>query len=154
MGPPGPINIQMDDPFAESEKFRLKTVEENAPGLINWLNANTSGADFVVNPPYVDVDIWAVMDAEDKLAAGVVIESVDDRGSITKLHRIAVAEDYRNQGLASTLVEQIAETYGSIGANCPIESEANGWYYHTGWDYHGVNRTSDPNLVRWQYTPS
>ena len=153
MEPPGPINIQMDDPFAEENKFCLKAKEQNALRLIRWLNANTSGSDFVVNPPYIDIDLWAVIDDEDKIAAGVGIESVDDPDSITELYRIAVAEDYRNQGIASTLVEQIAETYGSIGADCPIESEANGWYYHTGWNYHGINRTSDPNLVRWQYTP-
>ncbi|WP_080510425.1 GNAT family N-acetyltransferase [Halorubrum coriense] len=152
MGPPGPINVQMDDPFVDDSKFRLKAREQNAPGLVGWLNANTSGADFVKNPPYIDVDLWAVMDDKDKIAAGVAIESVDDPDSITELHRIAVAEDYRSQGLGSTLVEQIAETYGSIGADCPIESEANGWYYHTGWDYRGVNRASDPNLVRWHYT--
>jgi len=86
----------MDDPFAEDSKFRLKAEEQNAPGLIGWLNANTGGADFVVNPPYIDVDLWAVIDDEDEIAAGVAIKSVDDPDSITELHRIAVAEDCRS----------------------------------------------------------
>jgi N-acetylglutamate synthase-like GNAT family acetyltransferase len=153
MVPPESLNIQMDDPFADDSTFRLKAKEQNAPRLVNWLNNNTEGTPLVINPPYVNIDLWAVLDDNDDLAAGVAIESEDDHSSVTKLNRIAVAEDYREQGLASTLIEQLSKTYGQLSANCPINSDSNGWYYHTGWTYHGLNRVSNPDLVQWRYTP-
>jgi GNAT superfamily N-acetyltransferase len=154
MVPPESANIQMDDPFAKNNQFHLKPEEKNGVKIVSWLNNHTSGYPFVENPPHIDVDLWAVMDDKDEIAAGFAIESKDDPDSVTELHRIAVAADYRGQGVASTLVEQIAETYGTIGADCPKESEANGWYSHTGWEYCGLNRVTDPELVRWQYSPN
>ena len=75
MGPPKSTNIQMDDPFANHNGFRLKPEEKNGVKLIGWLNNHISGTPFIENPPHIDVDLWAVMDDNDEIAVGVAIES-------------------------------------------------------------------------------
>ena len=51
------------------------------------------------------------------------------------VYEIAVADDYRREGIASELAEKFAEEspHDKLVAKCPVELEANRFYAATGW---------------------
>jgi len=72
----------------------------------------------------------------------------------TTLYDIAVDEDHRREGIASSLIDEIADDspHDKIIAKCPQELDANGFYHRTGWELHDTEDGKNRFLNVWKYS--
>jgi len=71
----------------------------------------------------------------------------------TTLYDIAVLPEYRREGLATTLVERLADDspHDKIVAKCPEDLAANEFYDRTGWELVGMEDGKNRALNVWEY---
>jgi GNAT superfamily N-acetyltransferase len=126
------------------EPQRRLDVEDLA--VVLWLN----DIDEIRTPSPGEVisnDVWVVPHSECDWIAVAIVDPSDQT-----LVRLAVQPEYRRQGIASELVESIAEEYGSLTARCRQSLAANRFYARTGWIEKEVLPANPEPLIEWQYT--
>lgn len=71
----------------------------------------------------------------------------------TTLYDIAVDEDYRRNGIATDLIEMIAQEspHDKIVAKCPVSLDAMEFYKNTGWVRVGTEDGKNVELSIWVY---
>jgi len=70
----------------------------------------------------------------------------------TTLYDIAVAEEYRREGVATLLIEKMAteSPHDSLVAKCPCELPANHFYRTDGWEKVAVEEGKSRSLNVWE----
>lgn len=92
-------------------------------------------------------DVWTIEEDNEPVAMALV------EASRNHVHRLGVLPDYRNNGLASTLIDRLYEEYGALKLECRKSLSANEFYDATGWEQTGVAVGDPEDLVCWKYDP-
>ncbi len=94
--------------------------------------------------------LW--VETRDGQVVGAALADHLSQSAVTWLRDIVVDEDYRRQGIAESLIEQIQEDspHPMLKAKCPEGLPANDFYENTGWEYEGhVVKEDSKNLEIW-----
>lgn len=95
--------------------------------------------------------LYTEYDAGEIVGAALVNHCV--RKPQTTLYDIAVSETHRGEGVASQLVNKIADEtpHDKIIAKCPIDLPANQFYNQSGWKLTAVEEGKNRSLLVWEY---
>jgi len=71
----------------------------------------------------------------------------------TTLYELAVLPGYRREGIATTLLERMADDspHGKIVAKCPVDLPANKFYSRTGWEHIDTESGKNRDLNVWRF---
>jgi len=95
--------------------------------------------------------LYTEYDGDKMIGAALVNHCV--RKPQTTLYDIAVCETDRGEGVASQLVNKIADEtpHDKIIAKCPIDLPANQFYNQTRWKLNAVEKGKNRSLAVWEY---
>lgn len=97
-------------------------------------------------------DLWTV--TRDGEVIGAALGNHCVRKPQTTLYELAVADDYRRGGIATELIERMADEspHDKLVAKCPVELPANEFYRSTGWQKIDVDAGKQRELNIWELT--
>jgi len=106
---------------------------------------------FVTEAQCTEKDLYTV--ERDGETVGAALANHCVRKPQTTLYDIAVCETDRGEGVASQLVNKIADEtpHDKIIAKCPIDLPANQFYNQTRWKLNAVEKGKNRSLAVWEY---
>jgi len=92
------------------------------------------------------------VEQRDGEVVGAVLGNHCVRKPQTTIYEIAVDEEYRGEGIATTLVEEMAgdSDHDKIIAKCPRDLPSNQFYNKTGWELIDVEEGKSRELCVWK----